>query len=667
METGLDVFADADEDDEVPLITSSTNTSPQNRDASLLVSTFNLANCAVGAGVLSVPYAVSELGAVLALVALPAVAAVVIFTLHVLIKAGDVYGAVSYQELVSKALGPLAAHFVSFTLILYIAGSCVAYTIIVADAFASVYGALGMSGAVAPGVFGFERTTVIITTNLCILLPLSLLRRTKHLAPTSTVTIIALLYTALAVVKEFFSDLVFDDGGIEHCLDGGGNYTGNSSSTWSNSSNVFHDNSGTLNTTSTHHNKVSFHATDNYSVGSVTFANRSIDLWRFDKNATLALPIFVFAFQCHIQILSIYAELRDEKEEVEVGDNVGETDDEEVTVDASDNEATNALFRFQKSQSRKRQRSMFRVATAATTVCLLGYLLVGLCCYLNHPSVDSNMLKSYDTKDPYMLIATVGMALSAVGSFPMNQFSARAALDDLLAAGFGWTPAAPGLAPIERHVSQTLMFLLATTLTALQIEDLGKVFQLVGSTAGVLVICWVPAALLIIPKPRDNVRHGDDNNDRDEHVFGTDYNPSSTSRTYQEGDETQHRGHSRRGRTRGEHWTDGGGSIGNLHDLVGSGFGGGGDADLAPSGMADSASSTQALLGAETNGTDHLSASTTDLEKKQRPVDCWRGVGLVLLGLVIAVSNVYVLFFNKVDEDVTGEDPTGPTTNQTWT
>ena len=71
--------------------------------------------------------------------------------------AADVYGAVSYQELVREALGPAAAHAVSVALIAYIAGSCVAYTIIVADAFDSVAAATRGSAspphrAVTPGV-----------------------------------------------------------------------------------------------------------------------------------------------------------------------------------------------------------------------------------------------------------------------------------------------------------------------------------------------------------------------------------------------------------------------------------------------------------------------------------------------------------------------------------
>ena len=65
-EPGVDVFAETDDADaDAPLVTRGTREAPP-RDASFLVSTLNLANCAVGAGVLSVPFAVSELGVALA-------------------------------------------------------------------------------------------------------------------------------------------------------------------------------------------------------------------------------------------------------------------------------------------------------------------------------------------------------------------------------------------------------------------------------------------------------------------------------------------------------------------------------------------------------------------------------------------------------------------------
>jgi amino acid permease len=634
-ETGVDVFAETDDEDanaDAPLVTHGTNEAPP-RDASFLVSTFNLANCAVGAGVLSVPFAVSELGVALAALVLPLVAAVVVFTLKVLLRASDVYGAVSYQELVRKALGPGAAHAVSVTLIAYIAGSCVAYTIIVADAFASVAAGAGLlNNAQVAGAFGVERTVVILVTSVCVLLPLSLLRRTKHLAPTSAVTVMALSYTAYAVVAEFargaFAALGDARGRAE---DDGTNATDTGASMGNFTRHEFHDANGT--DVDGHHEPTDsgaswwFKISRRGAVGSAGFRGGGADLWRFDERSVLALPILVFAFQCHIQVLSIYAELREERAR-DPGARA-----EESGEDAEDAKAA-------------RRRTMGRVATAATTMCLVGYLAVGACAYLSHPDIESNMLKSYDASDPYMLVATVGMGLSAIGSYPMNHFSARAALDDVLAASCGWTPAAPGTAPAARHVSQTLAFVLATTATALAVEDLGKVFQLVGSTAGVLVICWVPAALLLVPPPAEAPSPVPGAADADAAFADERREARGTSRRG---------GHSRRARS--THWTDGGGSIGGIDELPLSGLAGGVE-DLAPAEATDGLDAPLlATSGAGTRfGTDPVSGNREVKRRDARARDAWRGLGLVLLGLVIAVSNVYVLFFTG-EEHVTGEDP----------
>jgi len=632
MNTGVHVFAendddnDDDDDEEAPLVTNAANDSPP-RDASFLATTFNLANCAVGAGVLSVPYAVSELGVVLALVVVPLVALVVIFTLKVLIRASDTYGAVSYQELVLKALGPVTAHAVSTTLILYTLGSCIAYTIIVADAFASVAGALGVRGSVA-GAFGVERTVIITVTSACVLLPLSLLRRTKHLAPMSAVTVVALAYTVSATVIEFFHGVVRSSAETDE-LDSGGNGRVNFTETFTSTANV----------TRRRPLGISFHTSERGTIGSVGFAGRAVDLWRFDTGSVLALPILVFAFQCHIQIISIYAELRDELEPLAVAPS--ESGERAEAPDASglgDEERRRFREDAESRNAEARRETMGRAATSATVLCLIGYLAVGLCAYLDHPDIESNMLKSYEASDPYMLLATVGMGLSAIASYPMNHFSARAALDDALAAWFGWLPASPGAAPLGRHASQTLAFLFATTLTSLVVEDLGKVFQLVGSTAGVLVMCWVPAALLLIPPP-ENGSSGD----------------LSSGRAAAPDDQSDARGSSRRAgrsrrRTRSNHWTDGGGSIGGFEGLVSSGLEG--VEDFA-SGAEDGGLGAPLLPPNERFG-------GSDAERKLRRAraeDARHGIGLVLLGLVIAVSNVYVLFFTG-EEDVTGEDPT---------
>lgn len=591
-ESGVDAFPetdDADSDADATLVTYGTRKAPP-RDASFLVSTFNLANCAVGAGVLSMPFAVSELGVALAALVLPMVAAVVVFTLKVLLRASDVYGAVSYQELVHKALGPVAAHAVSVALIAYIAGSCVAYIIIVADAYASVAAVARAPGAHVAGAFGVERTAVILVTSACVLLPLSLLRRTKHLAPTSVVTVVALAYMACAVVAEFAA--------------GAFSATDSEGAWW-------------------------FRASRGGAVGSAGFRDGAVDLWRLDERSALALPILVFAFQCHIQVLSIYAELREEPS---------------VTPARAEESVEDAAY----AKEAARRRVMGRVATTSTTICLVGYLAVGACAYLSHPHIDSNLLKSYDASDPYMLVATVGMALTAIGSYPMNQFSARAALDDVLAAACGWTRAAPGAAPAARHVSQTLAFVIATTATALAVEDLGKVFQLVGSTAGVLVIFWVPAALLLVPPPAVAAMRASSAAAADE--------PREALGLSRRG------GYSRRAHS--SHWTDGGGSIGGLEDALVSGIALGpelGQEDLAP---AEARSGLDAPLLAASGGAESARRDAGDREGRRRDEnaarrDARRGLGLVLLGLVIALSNVYALFFTR-EEDATGHEPKAP-------
>ena len=590
-ESGVDAFPetdDADSDADATLVTYGTRKAPP-RDASFLVSTFNLANCAVGAGVLSMPFAVSELGVALAALVLPMVAAVVVFTLKVLLRASDVYGAVSYQELVHKALGPVAGHAVSVALIAYIAGSCVAYIIIVADAYASVAAVARAPGAHVAGAFRVERTAVILVTSACVLLPLSLLRRTKHLAPTSVVTVVALAYMACAVVAEFAA--------------GAFSATDSEGAWW-------------------------FRASRGGAVGSAGFRDGAVDLWRLDERSALALPILVVAFQCHIQVLSIYAELREEPS---------------VTPARAEESVEDAAY----AKEAARRRVMGRVATTSTTICLVGYLAVGACAYLSHPHIDSNLLKSYDASDPYMLVATVGMGLSAIGSYPMNHFSARAALDDVLAASCGWTPAAPGTAPAARHVSQTLAFVLATTATALAVEDLGKVFQLVGSTAGVLVICWVPAALLLVPPPAARASDA-----------------AAADETCEARGVSRRGGHSRRARS--SHWTDGGGSIGGVDDALVSGMaalGPGLGEDLAPAENSHTGGLDAPLLAASGAGVSAPRVYGNRGERDEIAAaarrDARRGLGLVLLGLVIAVSNVYLLLFTG-EKDVTGEDPTAP-------
>jgi amino acid permease len=730
------------------------------RGASVFTSVCNLANCAIGAGVLSLPFAMREMGAALGLLLAVLVAGMIVFTLNTLLKAGERHDAVSYQELVLKALGPAASHLVSLTLIIYIFGSCVAYTIIIADSFTAVLvGTLGADSQLA------SRDGVILLVAATVLLPLSLLRRTNSLAPASTLAVVALLYTTAAVVvkgciniSEGGGDIREGDGGAAPAAGavppppptGGGG------------------------------------GKKDWKSGSFTLGDHDFDLWRIDAGTVLALPILVFAFQCHIQVLSIFAELRDEPGEGGGANNgsngnngsgtggggTGGTgggrsstggrnstggggagagarrsnDDQQPGLSPSSSTSSLSMLLSpspgragtNQSQTRvvdiggdgtqsdrlvavdegggvsvktegfktRRRATMERVVAASILMCLIGYALVGEFAYITHPDVQSNMLNSYGTKDPWMLAASASMGLSAIGSYPINHFSSRAALDDLLSAAFGWRAAAPGMAPAGRHVPQTLLFLVLTTAASLRVRDLGRVFQLVGSTAGVLVICIIPGLLVLQPAPgcsssasvsRGGSRRGAGRSGARGGGGGGDDDDIEEEQELGDGDDIVGEAGPRRGTRARRHWTEGGGSFGGYDELGAMAGGGGVDQSSGGGGGGIIGSGigapsfrdmTHADLRAALlpQGSRHEREEEVDVEDataagggrgggggggsgggsgssgsgvvaarrgksrwgggKVSAADAVRGYGLLILGVLISASNIYVLFFS---------------------
>ena len=247
------------------------------RRASVLSTACNLINCAIGTGVLRVPFAIRQTGAVLGGVTLCVVASISLFTLNVQCRGARVYRASSYQELVRKSIGRVASHAVSLILVVCIFGTCVACTVVAADAFKEVNARC--FGSNFPLLA--NRELIVSATSVGIALPLSLLRSVEQMAFASAFSVLALLVTAAIVVAKGFepmSTLIHDDV-IQSRVHGGPSY---GQTPWS-SDDVPGKEEGV------------------------------IKPWVFDTGTVLALPVFVFAFQCHAQVVSIFAELRDEE------------------------------------------------------------------------------------------------------------------------------------------------------------------------------------------------------------------------------------------------------------------------------------------------------------------------------------------------------------------
>lgn len=253
------------------------------RRASVLSTAFNLINCAIGAGVLGVPFAVRSMGAVLGALSLCLVMAVSVLTLNVLTRAARAYGASSYQELVRKSMGWFAAHVVSLTLIAYVFGSCVAYTIVCADSFGEFNKRAFGSGSIAA-----NRSVIVLFTSTCVMLPMSLLRSMERMAFASSFSVLALLYTAVVVVAKGFDAvraLFFDIfvATMRHDASGGGG--------------------------GPDHDFLASTPSRDVDDG-VSGSTPHVRAWVLDHGTVLALPVLVFAFQCHVQVVSIFAELR---------------------------------------------------------------------------------------------------------------------------------------------------------------------------------------------------------------------------------------------------------------------------------------------------------------------------------------------------------------------
>jgi len=388
------------------------------RHGNVLGSTATLANCAIGAGVLATPFAVSKFGTVAGGIIIFVTSLLVAYTLVVLVRAGSVFSSASYQGVVKDAFGPSASRAVSATLVVYLFGSCVAYMIIIGDSYTKAVAALAGG---SDGAWWASRRFAIAVVATFFVTPLSLLREMSRLAPASAVALVSLAYTASAIMCKGFAKV--DDGAPK----------------------------------------------------AVAF--------KLDADSVSAVPIIVFAFQCHIQVLAIFSEL---------SAHTSDADENAESLDAVDDELV----------ERKRVQRMHTVIALAVGACFVGYLLVGEFAYASHPNVSSNVLDSYDKGDAAMVVATIFMGFSAIASFPVNHHAARAALDDLLAATFGWEECAPGQAPISRHVTQTFGFVLTTTFVAFAVTDLGEVFQLIGATCGSLVMFVIPALLLLHPRMR---------------------------------------------------------------------------------------------------------------------------------------------------------------------
>lgn len=163
--------------------------------ASSLSSVFTLCNSAIGAGVLSLPYAFSCAGLVGCMLLCLVVAGLEAFTMYVLSKYAERYGgAASYGLLIRRALGRKTAAGLSAVTLAYLWGSCVAYMVIIADTFTSL-----SRQHLGPEAWASQRALVLLAAGLLVLV-MCFPRDLQALERVSFLAVLGFLYTAAAVL-----------------------------------------------------------------------------------------------------------------------------------------------------------------------------------------------------------------------------------------------------------------------------------------------------------------------------------------------------------------------------------------------------------------------------------------------------------------------------------
>ena len=239
----------------------STSPASSSNPAGTAQATSILINAAVGAGVLSLPFAFKCAGWLGGILILFAVALIESFTLYILSRWAEATGAKSYGELVHRSLGPLAAAILNIVVFLYLFGSCVAYLIIIGDCIHPL-----VDQALPSLALPFTRNTVIAVVGTVTILPMCFARTLSSAASISVVNFCAFIIVILTLMVRSIQTIV---------------------------------------------------ATDVHQ--------RFEDVHMFVPGTwPKALPIAVFGLQCHAQVVSVFTELSiaqgpgDEEEEVVV-------------------------------------------------------------------------------------------------------------------------------------------------------------------------------------------------------------------------------------------------------------------------------------------------------------------------------------------------------------
>jgi len=356
-------------------------------DGSVWGSVFNLCNSAIGAGILALPYAIHQAGLVLGILCMIVMCLMLAFTNKILLWTNRLNPeAKSYEHLVKAVFGHKTSILVTWSVILTTFGACTGFLVIIADILPPI-----VKLVVDDPSWVSSRVAVTIAVSVVGILPLASLKNFNSLRFSSTLAIISVSFTVFVIMFRSAREFPLTEYTKEH----------------------------------------------------ITYFNYGMGI--FD-----ALPLISFAFGCHMQMIPIFNELKDNHE----------------------------------------PKKGNAVILSTSAVCLTLYTITAIFGYLQFPTnVEGNILKNYADNDVLVNVARAMLCFVIVCHYPPSNYCCRAALDYLFVKD-----ARPSTA---RRLFWTFLIWGLAAITSFVIPKIDVVFGLIGATANSLIVFIFPALFLI--------------------------------------------------------------------------------------------------------------------------------------------------------------------------
>lgn len=447
---------------------------PHKQKLSLWPTVFSMCSATLGAGALSLPYAVEQVGAAGGVLMLLLTSAASHYSTVLLVSAIVQTGTRSYEELTVRLFGRTMGAITEVAIVLFCYGSAIAYTMALGDLVHPFASPLGLD----------QRTTICLIW-LFLMLPLSLVEKISQLHWPSLFGVLSVIYLVLSVVAHA-------------CLCAVQEFTIASAA------------APTASAASAGLERI---------VGG---EDGRMYLFAWGPSSMEAVAIALFAFTCQVNVPALFAELEEEAARsgapapppsqllfpaaAEGPYSTPPQPHMEQRTQRQTPQHQQQPNPQQKQQQEllpvtKRSEPMKKVSFRAMCICLTCYLLVGLAGYRDAPSSpNGNLLKNYcvvasthslvptHSSSRLMAPASLAMAVSVLMAYPFNIHPCRYTLDVMLFPHFGAVRSA------ARHIIWTFLIAGSGLLVSLYVPGINVVFQLMGSTCSAFVCFILPAS-----------------------------------------------------------------------------------------------------------------------------------------------------------------------------